>query len=161
LKLKDLYALRIDGTRISPNQVSRLSALPRNIFLGLGGLGINDSNMPDFSKNISMLDLPNNAFSMLALEKKVLNLPELWYIDLRGCPRINKDLKVKHILQDRFKHTQGYVVLLDDHEGLSSPEGYLNAETYRDNKLKQFTMEERKAVIQEALRVFPGLEKGL
>ncbi len=160
LKLKDLYALRIDGTRISPDQIKRLSVLPRLIFLGLGELGITDNNMPDFSRNISMLDLSSNAFSIKSLDSKVLKLPELWYMDLRGCPRINDDSEAKHTLQSQFRHTQGYVVLLDDHEGILSPEGYLNAETYKDNTLRQFTLEDRKAVIREAMHLFPELEKG-
>ena len=160
LKLKELYALRIDGTKISPVQIKRLSVLPRLLFLGLAELGINDNNMPDFSRNISMLDLSSNAFSIKSLDSKVLKLPELWYMDLRGCPRINDDSDAKHTLQSTFRHTQGYVVLLDDHEGILSPEGYLNAETYKDSTLKQFTLEDRKAVIREAMHLFPELEKG-
>lgn len=160
LKLKDLYALRIDGTRISPDQIKRLSVLPRLLFLGLAELRITDNNMPDFSRNISMLDLSSNAFSIKSLDSKVLKLPELWYMDLRGCPRINDDSDAKHTLQSMFRHTQGYVVLLDDHEGILSPEGYLNAETYKDSTLKQFTLEDRKAVIREAMHLFPELEKG-
>ncbi|MBX3073943.1 protein kinase [Candidatus Obscuribacterales bacterium] len=160
LKLKDLYALRIDGTRISPDQIKRLSVLPRLLFLGLAELRITDNNMPDFSRNISMLDLSSNAFSIKSLDSKVLKLPELWYMDLRGCPRINDDSDAKHTLQSMFRHTQGYVVLLDDHEGILSPEGYLNAETYKDSTLKQFTLEDRKAVIREAIHLFPELEKG-
>lgn len=160
LKLKELYALRIDGTKISPVQIKRLSVLPRLLFLGLAELGITDNNMPDFSRNISMLDLSSNAFSIKSLDSKVLKLPELWYMDLRGCPRINDDSDAKHTLQSTFRHTQGYVVLLDDHEGILSPEGYLNAETYKDSTLKQFTLEDRKAVIREAMHLFPELEKG-
>lgn len=107
-----------------------------------------------------MLDLSSNAFSIKSLDSKVLKLPELWYMDLRGCPRINDDSDAKHTLQSTFRHTQGYVVLLDDHEGILSPEGYLNAETYKDSTLKQFTLEDRKAVIREAMHLFPELEKG-
>lgn len=160
LELKSLYSVRIDGTKVSPAAVNRLSVLPKAIFLGIGNLGINDYNMPTFSKNISMLDLSTNLFSIRGLREKVLTLPELWYLDLRSCPRIEDDHEVKSMLRDRFDYHKGFAVMLDDHAGMTSGEGYLDPELYRDNKLKQFSLEQRKAAISEAMRLFPDLEKG-
>ena len=161
LKLKYLYSVRIDGTKITPAAINRLSSLPLALFLGIGNLGLNDSNMPTFSKNISMLDLSSNLISIKAIREKVLPLPEIWYVDVRSCPRIEDDEAAKTLLRWRFDYRKGFAVMLDDHVGINSPEGYLDPDYYRNNTLKQFTLEERKNVIKEAMHAFPELENGL
>jgi serine/threonine protein kinase len=159
LKLEKLYSIRIDGTRITDKGINRLSSMPRMIFLGLGSLHLGDENFPSFSNNISMLDLNDNPLSARSIMQKVLPLPDLWYLNLIGCQNVNNDQNLTRLLTRRFAHAKARVCLLDQHEGIESPEGYLDPALYRNGELKQFTFEERKATIDEAVKLFRQLEK--
>lgn len=151
LRMEDLYSVRFDQTKVTPKGINQLAPMKKLLFLGIGQLNITDENMPNFSNNISMIDFHGNPISPEALRAKVLPLPELWYLDLRYCDKINSDKLFSRQLLSLFGRKKARVCLLDEHEGMPMPEWYLDPIMYQEGKRKQFTRQERLDVINEAI----------
>lgn len=151
LRMENLYSVRLDRTKVTPKGINRLASLKKLVFIGIGQLNITGENMPNFSKNISMIDFQGNPITPEALRAKVLPLPELWYLDLRNCEKINSDKLFSRQLLSLFGRKKARVCLLDEHEGMPMPEWYFDPTVYHDGKRTHFTRQERLDVINEAI----------
>ncbi|MCB9468003.1 MAG: protein kinase [Candidatus Obscuribacterales bacterium] len=112
LKFEQLISLRIGSTSLTKAGIEKLQKHPNLSFLGLRDLSIDDEKMPSqFAEGLTMLDLSGNPFSDTSL-KKIVYIPELWFLDVRGCPHLS-ELAV-HALNTKLYYRQ-YKICLSDY----------------------------------------------
>jgi len=96
LKFEQLVSLRIGSTSLTKAGIEKLQKHPNLSFLGLRDLSIDDEKMP----------------SQFAEGLTIVYIPELWFLDVRGCPHLS-ELAV-HALNTKLYYRQ-YKICLSDY----------------------------------------------
>ncbi|MDZ4837170.1 MAG: protein kinase [Candidatus Melainabacteria bacterium] len=154
LKLEKLISVRIGSTKVTTVGIDKLKPHPTLVFYGIDDLDLSDDKMPlSFNQKISMLDLSRNPLTYRGL-RSVLALKDIWFLDLRQCPGIDKLAENK--LSARFRVEEFKVCLADGPaRGVFSDfetEWYFEPEYYKKSATDA-PLEQRKQLIRD---VFEG-----
>lgn len=111
LKLNHLVSLRLGGTQVSINGIEKLKAHKNLTFIGLRGMKIGGKNIPSFNERIAMLDLSSTKLTENNVFFEVMQLPNLWYLNVRDCEFLPP--KAQLLVRRKLPLAQGKIALTD------------------------------------------------
>ena len=130
LKMRNLKALHIGNSGISPEGARTLMRSNKFKMLGFEGLHLSEQTIPEMSDSrLTILTLRNNNFTD-KLVKKIMLMKRLWYLDIINNEKISQSA-IDKITKIPNLRVVEYVPSLKNH--VIFPEWFLEPQVYKNN----------------------------